>query len=64
MFRNGVFFIKSDDFVRYLGDGNIQYPNGQIETYYGDIPLTVESSDWYSEEPAEVVAILYQAKKS
>lgn len=64
VFRNGVFFVRSDDFVRSLGDGSIQYPNGQIERYYGNIPLTVESGDWYSEEPAEVVAILYQTKKS
>ena len=55
--RNGVYFVRSDNFQRSIGDGHYQLPNGEIGVDY-NIPLTVENGDWYSEEPAEVVAIL------
>lgn len=57
--RNGIYFIESDNFQRSLGDGRVQYPNGEISNYcLNNIPLTVESGDWYSDEPADVVAYM------
>ena len=68
--RNGVFFIESDGFQKSLGDGKIQLPNGKICNYWeGDIydydnelykeePFGVEYGDWYSNQPARVVAIM------
>lgn len=55
--RNGIYFVRSDNFQRSIGDGYYQFPNGEID-FRSDIPLTVERGDWFSEEPAEVVAIL------
>ena len=55
--RNGIYFVRSDNFQRSIGDGYYQSPNGEID-FRSDIPLTVETGDWFSEEPAEVVAIL------
>lgn len=68
--RNGVFFIESDGFQKSLGDGKIQLPNGRICNYYEgevydydnqwlrDEPICCEYGDWYSSQPARVVAIL------
>lgn len=55
--RNGVYFVKSDNFVKSLSSEVIMYPNGQIERCY-DIPATVEDGDWFSYDEAEVVGIL------
>lgn len=55
--RNGIYFVRSDNFQRNIGSGYSQTPNGEIYPNY-DMPLTVERGDWHSEEPAEVVAIL------
>ena len=63
--RNGIYFVESDNFQRSLGDGRVQFPNGEISDYYiDDMPLTVESGDWYSDEVAYVVAYMDISKKN
>lgn len=68
--RNGVFFVDSEYFQKSLGDGMIQMPNGTICKYYEgntydydsdvfkDEPICCEYGDWYSAEPARVVAVM------
>jgi len=69
--RNGVFFIESDGFQKSLGDGKIQLPNGRICNYWegkvcnsdnrwlkDEEPTCCEYGDWYSSQPARVVAIM------
>jgi hypothetical protein len=68
--RNGVFFIESDGFQKSLGDGKIQLPNGRICNYwegevydydkevFRDEPICCEYGDWYSSQPAYVVAVM------
>lgn len=68
--RNGVFFISSENFAKYLGDNDFQLPNGTICKYYDtplydyddirfrDVPWGAETGDWISKEEAEVAAIL------
>lgn len=68
--RNGVFFISSENFAKYLGDNDFQLPNGTICKYYDtplydyddirfrDVPWGAETGDWISKDEAEVVAIL------
>lgn len=55
--RNGVYFIYSDNFVRSLGDGRVQEPDGTI--YHNEnLSASVESGDWFSEYEANVAAVL------
>ena len=68
--RNGVFFVYSDNFAKYLGNNVCQLPNGTICRYFDtplydyddvrfqDVPHGVETGDWFSKDEAEVAAIL------
>lgn len=68
--RNGVFFVRSDNFAKSLGNDDFQLPDGTICKYYDtplydydddrfrDVPWGVEHGDWVSKDEAEVVAIL------
>lgn len=55
--RNGVFFVYGDNFEKSIGDGYVQTIDGQIYLNY-DLPITVETDDWFSEEPADVAGVM------
>ena len=55
--RNGVFFVDASEFVKYIGDGYVQDATGQIYLE-NDTPGTVETDDWFSEEPADVAGVM------
>ena len=68
--RNGVFFVESEGFQKSLGNDKIQLPNGRICNYHDgkaydydnpwlqDEPVCCEYGDWYSAQPARVVAVM------
>ena len=55
--RNGVFFVDAENFEKSIGDGYVQTIDGQIYLNY-DLPITVETDDWFSEEPAYVAGVM------
>lgn len=55
--RNGVFFVYGDGFEMSIGDGYVQTIDGMIYRR-DDIPITVESNDWFSDEPVDVAAVM------
>lgn len=55
--RNGVFFVYGDNFEMSIGDGYVQTIDGDIYRR-DDIPITVETDDWFSDEPADVAAVM------
>lgn len=55
--RNGVFFVESDTFLRYIGDDMVMTPSGKIWRD-GNLSASVERGDWFSEEPCCIVAVL------
>lgn len=55
--RNGVFFVYGDSFEMSIGDGYVQTIDGDIYRR-DDIPITVETDDWFSDEPADVAAVM------
>jgi len=55
--RNGVFFVYGDTFEKSIGDGYVQTIDGQIYMNY-DVPVTVETDDWFSEEDVDVAGVM------
>ena len=74
--RNGMIFIKKDEFQKSLGQGKVELPDGSVVWYerspiadYEDPalrsePIGVETGDWYTNESVEVVGLSLFNEKS